>query len=113
MSVNGKHYVIVHAGYVERDKLFGQPSVEYFYMYSRDEAYLQGGKENSIIVAGHTPTISKKHEVYNEGRIFRYYNEKIKCTYYNIDCGAVFRDSLCKGNMACLRLDDLEEIYLF
>ena len=112
-DINDKHFIIVHAGYVEKDKLFGQPSVEYFYMYSREEAYYQGGKENSIIIAGHTPTISKKHDMYTGGKIFTYYNEKFNCTFYDIDCGAVFRDSLGQGNMACLRLDDLEEFYLY
>lgn len=112
-DVNGKHFVVVHAGYVEEGEVFGHPSVEDFYMYSRDEAYFQGGKMDSVIVAGHTPTISHRHVMYTGGRIYKRYNAKLNCTYYDIDCGAVFRRLRGKGNIACFRLDDEKEFYLY
>ena len=113
VNVNDKHFVIVHAGYVERDKLFEHPTVEDFYIYARDEAYMGGGKKDSIIIAGHTPTISSGHVTYTGGRIYKSYNEKKNCTFYDIDCGIVFRKTHNKGNLACLKLEDESEYYLY
>ena len=106
-DVNGKHFITVHAGF--------SPDIgEYYYLYARDEAYESGGKKDSIIVAGHTPTISKNHITYNGGKIFKHYNEKINCTYYDIDCGAVYlKLGYNEGNMACIRFDDEKEFYLY
>ena len=40
-------------------------------------------------------------------------NKKLNCTYYDIDCGAVFSKlGYEDGRMACLRLDDEKEFYL-
>ena len=112
-DVNGRHFVIVHAGYIEKDQLFGYLSVEDFYIYARDEAYYQGGKRDSFIVAGHTPTISTHHKMYTGGKIFKLYNKQMNCMFYDVDCGAVFRNLIDEGNMACLRLDDEKEFYLY
>ena len=111
-EINDKKYIIVHAGYIEKDQLFGYPSVEDFYIYVRDEAYFQGGKRDAVIVAGHTPTISTRHEMYTGGRIYKRYSDELNCTYYDIDCGVVFRNLRGEGNLACLRLDDEKEFYL-
>lgn len=112
-DVNGKHFIIVHAGDIEPEELVGRPSVEDFYIYSREDAYRIGGKKDSVIIAGHTPTISEDRITYTCGRIFRMNNEKKNCTYYDVDCGAVFRKFKSEGNMACLRLDDETEFYLY
>lgn len=112
-DVNGRHFVIVHAGYIEKDQLFGYPSIEDFYIYARDEAYFQGGKRDAVIVAGHTPTISTRHEMYTGGRIYKRYSDELNCTYYDIDCGVVFRNLRGEGNLACLRLEDEKEFYLY
>ena len=112
-DIDGKHFIIVHAGYIESDKLVSRSTVEDFYLYAREEAYAYGGKKDCIIVAGHTPTISTRHSSYTGGTIYRHYNKDINCTYYDIDCGAVFRKLYREGNMACLRLDDEKEFYLF
>lgn len=113
LDINEKHFVVVHAGYVEKDKLFGRQSVEDFYIYARDEGYFRGGKKDSIIVAGHTPTISTHHKMYTGGKIFKLYNKQMNCMFYDVDCGAVFRNLIGEGNMACLRLDDEKEFYLY
>ena len=39
--------------------------VEDFYLRAREDAYLTGGIENGMIVAGHTPTLSKDYMMYN------------------------------------------------
>lgn len=112
-SIDEKNYIIVHAGYIEEENLIVKPTVESFYLYARDEAYRFGGRRDSVVIAGHTPTISPNHMTYTGGTIYKYYNEKINCTFYDIDCGAVFRSQLGEGNMACLRLDDEKEFYLY
>lgn len=75
-DVNGKHFIIVHAGYIKPEELVGRLSVEDFYIYSREDAYRIGGKKDSVIIAGHTPTISEDRITYTGGRIFRMNNEK-------------------------------------
>ena len=121
-DINGKHFIVVHAGYIEDAKLkkylkansIRRSSVEDFYIYAREEAFEVGGKKDSIIVAGHTPTIASGRYTYTGGTICKLYNEEINCTYYDIDCGAVFKVlGVGDGNMACLRLDDEKEFYLF
>ena len=112
-DVEGKHFIIVHAGYIESENLVIRPTVEDFYIYAREEAYIYGGKKDSVIVAGHTPTISSHRMTYTGGTIYKHYNKEINCTYYDVDCGAVFRKLMGEGNMACLRLDDEKEFYLF
>ncbi|SEQ65340.1 serine/threonine protein phosphatase 1 [Lachnospiraceae bacterium NE2001] len=112
-DINGKHFIVVHAGYVEKKNLRVRSSVEDFYIYAREEAYEFGGKRDSVIIAGHTPTISPSRVTYTGGRIFKKYNKKLNCTYYDIDCGAVFSKlGYEDGRMACLRLDDEKEFYL-
>ena len=112
-NVNDKQFIVVHAGYIEKNLSQKHLSVEHFYLYARDEALIEGGKSGCIIIVGHTPTISRNHKTFTDGTIFRYYNEKMDCTYYDIDCGAFFAKTKHHGNMACLRLDDEEEIYLY
>lgn len=111
---NGRDTVIVHAGFIDDpngiEGFMG--GVEEFYLYAREESITDGGVEHGMIIAGHTPTIIKNVFSYNEGKIFRHYDEKKDCIFYDIDCGAVFRESNKDAHMACLRLEDEEAFYL-
>lgn len=99
MQVEGKRHIIVHAGY----KI---DCNDEFYIYSRDEAYLEGGIVDGVIIAGHTPTLCLDSIVYNYGEVFSYHNPKNNCTFYDIDCGAAYG-----GKLACLRLEDKVVFY--
>ena len=108
--VNGVEHIIVHAGYTKKDEVAGM-SREEFYLYAREEAYTKGGKKDCVIIAGHTPTLIEDEMVYNEGKIFKYYDERRNCTFYDIDCGAVYKKHL-RSKVACLRLEDKKEFYV-
>lgn len=114
-KIKGKTYIIVHAGYVDSLENVGPNflSLEEFYLYARTESCKLGGKCHATIIAGHTPTIVKGQFAYNAGKIFRYYDEKKDCTFYDIDCGCVFHSQDSDANLACLRLEDEEIIYLY
>ena len=109
IDVNGQMVIVVHAGYnpglSDNDK-------EEFELYARENAYLSGGEENTIIIAGHTPTLIKDTFVYNDGEVFKYYNQDKKCTFYDIDCGCVFKGADPRAKLACIRLDDQEIFYV-
>lgn len=116
-TINGRVFVVVHAGYVEDiDELpdwefYKKPSD--FYLYAREDAYMFGGIEHGVVIAGHTPTIIPSSFVYNHGEVFRYYNEEKDCVYYDIDCGAVFRYvGEPEAKLACIRLDDESITYV-
>ena len=113
-NINENHFVIVHAGYIEPERLCGNySSVEYFYLCARDGAYMEGGKKDSTVIAGHTPTISHQYMMYTGGKIYKHYNKYINCRFYDIDCGCVYREVFGEGNLACLRLEDEKEFYLY
>lgn len=113
LDINGKTYVIVHAGYTENrvdtGKIFD--SIEDFYLYAREEG-LQFGIEHGTIIFGHTPTIAEEKFAFNDGRIFKYYNEKNDCTFYDIDCGCAFKSIRCDARLACIRLEDEKIFYI-
>lgn len=109
-KINGKKFIMVHAGYKTGNK--NNEDLQNFYLYSREEAYKEGGLSNSVLVAGHTPTIIPGEFVYNDGNVFKYRNEQINCTYYNIDCGCVFRKKESHAKLACIRLDDEKIFYI-
>ncbi len=126
LSVNGKAFIVVHAGYMDEESLMTSPLVlnssiedikymagakEVFYTGAREEALIVGGKRDTTIIAGHTPTISDGR-FYNEGKVFRYVREEINSVIYDIDCGAGFLDLEPRANMACIRLEDEEVFYL-
>ena len=113
-EINGRQCVIVHAGYIEsvenlQDKY---ESVEEFYLFAREDAYHYGGMINGTVIAGHTPTIEKESSVFQNGKVFRYYDEKKDCIYYDIDCGCAFRDECSEARLACLRLEDEMVFYV-
>ena len=107
VEVNHTQYVIVHAGYKDART----DDICEFELYSREEAYLEGGISNGVVIAGHTPTIIPGEFVFTGGKVFRYHNNEINCTYYDIDCGCVFRKNYPEAKLACIRLEDQEVFY--
>lgn len=116
-EVHGREVIVVHAGYAENvEQLAGYKKFKYeymedFYLHARDEAIEFGGKENAIIIAGHTPTCVKDF-CYNNGKIYHYHDENKNCDFYEIDCGAVYGNYEENAHLACLRIDDMEEFYV-
>lgn len=113
-EINGRSCIVVHAGYVEEEEdisaSFSCP--EEFYIYAREEGYQLGGKKHGMVIAGHTPTIIKGRFTYNRGNVFRFYNRKKDCIFYDIDCGCVFREWEQSAKLACLRLEDETVFYI-
>ena len=48
-----------------------------FYLHARDDAYMCGGVEHGMIIAGHTPTIKYEEFPYNNGSVYRMYDESM------------------------------------
>ena len=115
-EINGKQFVAVHAGYIESlagvdtDDTFD--TLEDFYLYARDDAYIYGGLEHGIVVAGHTPTTLEEELPYNDGNVYKSYDEEMDCTFYDIDCGCASRNRRSNAKLACLRLDDEQIFYV-
>ena len=61
-----------------------------------------GGIENGMIVAGHTPTLSKDYMMYNGGLVYQHYDPQKNCLYYDIDCGCSYRTVRANARLACL-----------
>ncbi len=112
-TVNGKKFIIVHAGYFE-DEGASEEEKKNFFLYARREAFIRGGVPGTTIVAGHTPTVIMESPVYNNGKVFKYYDKHKDCTFYDIDCGCGYMglrtDRKCR--LACLRLDDEDVFYV-
>lgn len=114
--INGKEFVIVHAGYVEdlesADTEDTFESIEDFYLNARDDAYMCGGIAGGIIIAGHTPTIFENELPYNNGDVYSFYDAEVDCKFYNIDCGCAYRDRCETAKLACIRLEDERIFYV-
>lgn len=110
---NGRTCVAVHAGYTEKPENIGEnfSCIEDFYLYARGES-LQFGIEHGTVIFGHTPTVAENKFAFNNGRVFRYYNEKRDCTFYDIDCGCAFKSIRCDARLACIRLEDERIFYV-
>lgn len=111
----GRSCVVVHGGYAESLEDIakaGYSSLEEFYLQAREEAYLLGGKPHGMVVAGHTPTLIPGEFPYNEGRVFRYYNQEKDCVFYDIDCGCAYRKKDPWGRLACIRIEDERIFYV-
>jgi serine/threonine protein phosphatase 1 len=108
--------VVVHAGYieslagVETEDYFS--SVEDFYIYARDDAYIYGGIPHGMIIAGHTPTTVEQELPFNDGNVYRSYDKEMDCIFYDIDCGCAFRQIHPNAKLACIRLEDEDVFYV-
>ena len=49
---------------------------------------------------------------YNDGNVFRFYDKKKDCIFYDIDCGCVFRNRQVNAKLACIRLEDEKIFYI-
>lgn len=119
MMINGRRCIVVHAGYVEglgclegREMDDSYDSLEDFYLKARDDAYIYGGVEHGMIIAGHTPTTAIDELPFNHGNVYRAYDEKLDCVFYDLDCGYVFNSIGPEAKLACLRLEDERVFYL-
>ena len=116
LMLGDRKCIIVHAGYIEdADKAGGSQiygSNEEFYIYAREDAYLKGGIEHDMIIAGHTPTLAEDEFTYNNGDVFRYYDLDKDCIYYDIDCGCAYSGIRKNAKLACIRLEDEKVFYV-
>ncbi len=125
-TVNGKNYIIVHGGYISKENYgrhmrdlyynYGLENIETFYIWARNEQLYLGGKPDTTIIFGHTPTIFADEGFYNDGRVWKYNRKTDNCTFINIDCGLVYKKQFpneCdNGRLACIRLDDEKIFYV-
>ncbi len=114
IKVCDKKFIIVHAGYIQENRLkeTNHSSLEDFYLYARDEAYKYGGENNSFIISGHTPTLSKSNISFNDGFVYKQFDANKNCTFYNIDCGCSYKNNQPNAHLACIRLNDEKIFYV-
>ncbi len=119
LTNKGRRCVIVHGGYIENlDSLKGvktdgsYDSLEEFYLTARDDAYLYGGVEHGMVIAGHTPTTNIYELPFNHGNVYRFYDKENDCIFYDLDCGYAFGDMGSDAKLACLRLEDEKVFYI-
>lgn len=119
LVVNGRRCVVVHAGYIEsleglegKDTDSVYETLEEFCLRARDDAYIYGGVEHGMIIAGHTPTIAMYELPFNHGDVYRVYDQETDCVFYDIDCGYAWKDVSPEAKLACLRLEDEKIFYV-
>lgn len=116
MTIGDRNCIAVHAGYIENlaeaDTEETYSSSEDFYLHARDDAYMCGGIEHGMIIAGHTPTTADQEFPYNDGNVFRMYDEDQDCIFYDIDCGCALRAVRPNAKLACIRLEDEKIFYV-
>lgn len=114
--IDDRKCIIVHAGYIK--KLDGIETEDYFdslqefFLYARDDAYMFGGIEHGMVIAGHTPTIFEQELPFNEGQVYRSYDEILDCVFYDIDCGCAYRKKYANAKLACIRIEDEKVFYI-
>ena len=118
-QIGERTLVVVHGGYVDSFETLNNleteesyESLEDFDLYARDDAYMYGGINDGIVVAGHTPTVLDEEFTYNDGKVYRFYDEKINCILYDIDCGCAYRPHLPNARLACIRVEDEKIFYV-
>ena len=118
-EVEGRKYMIVHAGYMSREAFANArkrsevrmySDIEQFYVWAREEGVLYGGIPDGTVIFGHTPTIAESG-FFNHGKAFIF--EKDDRRFIDIDCGCVFREWEPEANLACIRLEGEEIFYLY
>lgn len=116
MTIDDRTCIVVHAGYIESledadtEEKYNNP--EAFYLYARDDAYMCGGIEHGMIIAGHTPTTAEEEFPYNDGNVYRMYDEEQDCIFYDIDCGCAMSKIRPNAKLACIRLEDEKIFYV-
>ncbi|MCR5795150.1 MAG: metallophosphoesterase [Solobacterium sp.] len=100
LTVNGKDFVLIHAGINPEKTLYEQTEEECVWM--RDWFFLNKGLEGKTIIFGHTPTVNidsrTKYGIWNDP----VYKDKI-----GIDGGLANYE---EGQLNCLCLDDLSVV---
>lgn len=109
VSVGGIDYVLAHAGINEEILKTGEDPDDYC-LWARSEFYLGNGIPGKTIVFGHTPMMTRMIDEQLSVRIWRPKDPSIHLI--GIDTGAVFSRKF-GGKMACLRLDDQKEFYVY
>ena len=99
--INNIKHIIIHAGYNDDNNINT-------YIYGRCESY----SKDTIIVAGHTPTIFYDEFAYNNGNVYKSYNKKLNSMYINVDCGCAYNNQYHNAKLACIRLEDMKEYYV-
>ncbi|MCI8578412.1 MAG: serine/threonine protein phosphatase [Lachnospiraceae bacterium] len=121
IQMHGRRCIIVHAGYIEKEGFErlrvmeadgSYDSPEEFYLKARDDAYVYGGVEHGMILAGHTPTTARDELPFNHGKAYRMYDEETDCVFYDLDCGYGFKEVSPEAGLACLRLEDENIFYI-
>ena len=116
-KVSDRKCIVVHAGYIRRldtpELKARYSSREEFYMNARGDGFTDGGIMHGMVVAGHTPTTKEEEFAYNDGRVFRRYDEERDFLFYDIDCGCWMRYTGKKNaRLACFRLEDEKVFYV-
>lgn len=109
--IKKRRCMIVHAGYCAGGFQNEREAIK-FYLYSRGESFQRGAIEHGMVIAGHTPTILPDAFCWNDGRVFRRYNEQDDCVYYYIDCGCVYRRQYANARLSCIRIEDEAVFYV-
>ena len=98
VKVNGKKYLLVHAGidHFDPDKSLDEYDINDL-VWARPD-FQRSYYDDQYVIVGHTPTlmISHKPEIYHHEQ------------FIVIDCGACYPG----GRLACLCLDTMEEFYV-
>ena len=122
LEIDGRKYIIVHAGYISDEEYAGfcnkggiedylKNNIEAFYVWARKEGYDYSGEDDATVVFGHTPKVIESSVFYNKGKAK--VMKKGKRRFINIDCGGVFRKHDENCNFCLLRLDDEKFFYLY
>ncbi|MCR5687000.1 MAG: metallophosphoesterase [Lachnospiraceae bacterium] len=112
---SGRDCAVAHAGFCDEGALKKSKysRLDDFCIYAREEVLDIGGMEHGMVIFGHTPTIIGDSAYFNSGRVFNYHDSKKDCVFINIDCGCAYRRAYPSANLACLRADDGEVLYLY
>lgn len=58
------------------------------------------------------PIILEEELAYNDGEVYKMYDEELDCTFYDIDCGCSYKERDTSAKLACIRLEDEEVFYV-
>lgn len=73
-----------------------------------DRIYCGNNFLDTIVVHGHTPTLTSEVLMMGGFPARAYYSQND----INIDCGCVFRENGAPGNLMAIQLEDLQEVYV-